>query len=92
MPILDNNPEEGRDVPQGQQYGRRAERDHTWTVYHVFTGEPADAGCGAMTGLSRSEATERMMSLNQHGPLRRGTRLWLKPPAMDAATLGENKK
>ena len=30
----------GRD-PMDHQYGRRIEADRSWTVYHVFTGEPA---------------------------------------------------
>lgn len=38
--------------------------DRSWTVYNVFTGVPADAGCGATTGLSRVDATDRMTSLN----------------------------
>lgn len=48
------------------QYGRRIETDRSWTVYHVFTGVPADANAGATTGLNRAEATDRMMSLNRH--------------------------
>lgn len=55
-------------------YGRRVEMDRSWTVYHVFTGVPADAGCGAMTGLSRADATDRMMSLNRRSDLRCRTR------------------
>lgn len=49
------------------QYGRRIESDRSWTVYHVFTGVPADSHAGATTGLTRAEATERMTSLNRHG-------------------------
>lgn len=55
-------------------YGRRVETDRSWTVYHVFTGIPADASCGVMTGLSRVEATNRMMSLNRHSEVRRRPR------------------
>ncbi|WP_353015374.1 hypothetical protein [Mesorhizobium sp. M1405] len=40
------------------QYGRRIETDRSWTVYHVFTGVPAQADGQIMTGLSRSAATE----------------------------------
>jgi hypothetical protein len=46
-------------------YGRRIEMDRSWTVYHVFTGVPADIGQGLMTGLSRADATDKMMSLNR---------------------------
>lgn len=48
-----------------RQYGRRIETDRSWTVYHVFTGIPADADAGATTGLNRAEATDRMTSLNR---------------------------
>ena len=51
-------------------YGRRVEVDRSWTVYHVFTGIPADAGCGATTGLSRAAATDRMMFLNRRTDFR----------------------
>lgn len=47
------------------QYGRRIETDRSWTVYHVFTGVPADSDAGATTGLNRAEATDRMTSLNR---------------------------
>lgn len=54
-------------IPNGadHQYGRRIESDRSWTVYHVFTGVPADSNAGATTGLNRAEATKRMMSLNR---------------------------
>ena len=45
-------------------YGRRIETDRSWSVYHVFTGVPADIDGNPMTGLSRSDATEGMLSLN----------------------------
>ncbi|WP_315901523.1 hypothetical protein [Prosthecodimorpha staleyi] len=47
------------------QFGRRIESDRSWTVYHVFTGVPARRGGAPMTGLSRSEATDGMVSLNR---------------------------
>lgn len=62
------------DNPHPQIYGRRVEMDRSWTVYHVFTGVPADSGCGVMTGLSRAEATDSMMSLNRRRDMRRGAR------------------
>jgi hypothetical protein len=51
--------------PLDNQYGRRIETDQSWTVYHVFTGSPACVDDSMMTGLSRSEATDKMMSLNR---------------------------
>lgn len=53
------------------QYGRRIEADRTWTVYHVFTGVPARADGQAMIGLSRSKATDGMVSLNRRNETRR---------------------
>jgi hypothetical protein len=55
-------------------YGRRVEADKSWTVYHVFTGEVARIGGETMTGLSRSQATDRMMSLNHLNVLRKKER------------------
>jgi hypothetical protein len=45
-------------------YGRRIEADRSWSIYRVYTGLPTDIRGHSMTGLSRSEATEGMMSLN----------------------------
>jgi hypothetical protein len=52
-------------------YGRRVEADRSWSVYHVFTGIPAHAGGRAMTGLSRADATNRMLSMNGQNQRRR---------------------
>ena len=81
----DSNSEASRRYPQDHQYGRRVEADSSWTVYHVFTGVPADAGCGVMTGLSRTDATNTMMSLNRHSARLRMMRAWVTPLTMDAA-------
>lgn len=48
-----------------RQLGRRIERDRTWTVYHAFTGAPAQAGGEPLTGLSRTMATDIMVVLNR---------------------------
>src|ERR1700744_587878 len=61
--------------PLDQQYGRRVEADRSWTVYHVFTGVPAHIDDSAMTGLSRSGATDRMLSLNHRNAHRRKERM-----------------
>jgi hypothetical protein len=53
----------GRDLTE-HQYGRRIETDKSWTVYHVFTGAAARVGNDDLIGLSRSQATSSMMSLN----------------------------
>jgi hypothetical protein len=47
------------------QYARRVEADRSWTVYHVFTGVPAHTNGQVMTGLSRLDATDGMLSLNR---------------------------
>jgi hypothetical protein len=55
-------------------FGRRVETDRSWSIYHVFTGVPADIDGHAMTGLSRSDATEGMLSLNRRNEGRRRER------------------
>ncbi|MDG4853784.1 MULTISPECIES: hypothetical protein [unclassified Mesorhizobium] len=57
-----------------RQYGRRVEPDRSWTVYHVFTGIPAYVDGAFMIGLSRSEATKSMLSLNLRNSERRKAR------------------
>ncbi|RWL83213.1 MAG: hypothetical protein EOR67_02820 [Mesorhizobium sp.] len=57
------------------QYGRRVEADCSWTVYHVFTGIPAHVNGASMIGLSRSEATKNMLSLNFCSSERRRKRI-----------------
>src|SRR5690606_8986363 len=63
----------GRDS-MDDHYGRRVEADRSWTVYHVFTGVPARPGGEAMIGLSRSDATRGMLSLNLRSVGRRQER------------------
>lgn len=48
-----------------EQYGRRVEAEQSWTIYHVFTGLPASREGLQLTGLSRSVATDGMLSLNR---------------------------
>lgn len=57
------------------QYGRRVEADRSWTVYHVFTGIPAHVNGASMIGLTRSEATKSMLSLNFCSSERRKERI-----------------
>jgi len=72
-------------------YGRRIEADHSWSVYHVFSGIPACVNGRSMTGLSRSDATEGMLSLNrrnegrrrERGRLARGSGVLEIEPAVD---------
>jgi len=63
----------------GLQYGRRIETDHSWTVYHVFTGAAARIDGDAKSGLSRSEATDSMLSLNHRNLRRRKELIKLLP-------------
>ncbi|MDO5898417.1 hypothetical protein PYL13_023960 [Agrobacterium sp. Azo12] len=53
-----------KDTPDSQ-YGRRIERDRSWTIYHVFTGVPVRIGDCTLIDLSISEATDGMLSLNR---------------------------
>lgn len=55
-------------------YGRRVEADGTWSIYHVFTGEPAAIGGHSMIGLSRSRATDGMLSLDHCSKARQRNR------------------
>lgn len=61
------------------QYGRRIERDRTWTIYHVFTGIPARIDGYTLTDLSISEATDGMLSLNRRDALRRSENSRCRP-------------
>jgi hypothetical protein len=68
-------------------YGRRVEADRSWTVYHVFTGVPARIDGVTMTGLSRSDATDNMLSLNRRNVVHSAAALLLvvcrsREPAM----------
>ncbi|UXT92895.1 hypothetical protein [Agrobacterium pusense] len=56
------------------QYGRRIERDKSWTIYHVFTGVPVRIGGRRLTRLSIAEATDGMLSVNRRNALRRKER------------------
>lgn len=66
-------------------YGRRIEPDRSWTIYHVFTGIPADVGGRTMTGLSKLEATDGMISFNLRNQARR--KIGTKAPSMWLSTL-----
>lgn len=58
-------------TPGDEQYGRRIEADRSWTIYNVFTGVPAHSEGLEMIGLSRSVATDGMLSLNRRNDVRR---------------------
>ncbi|CAN7686278.1 hypothetical protein [Mesorhizobium sp. LjNodule214] len=73
-----------------RQYGRRVEADRSWTVYHVFTGIPAQSDGGAMTGLSRSDATHGMLSLNLRNAERRRARLAAPPIVPHETAAGQS--
>ncbi|ATU92992.1 hypothetical protein [Phyllobacterium zundukense] len=65
---------EGGAVASGHRnhhYGRRIEANKSWTVYHVFSGVPANFGSGSMVDLSEKEATTMMISLNANNAERR---------------------
>jgi hypothetical protein len=52
-------------------YGRRVEPNRSWTVYHVFSGVPADLEGWSMTGLGEADATATMIFLNARNAKRR---------------------
>ncbi len=64
-----------------EQYGRRIEADRSWTIYPVLSGVPANSDGGAMTGLSRLDATDGMLSLNRRNDERHKDRGSLAPRA-----------
>jgi hypothetical protein len=71
------------------QYGRRVERDGSWSIYHVFTGIPAKIQGYSLTGLSRRRATEGMLSLNRRNEARRhgnGRQLTRRLPSQEGGT------
>lgn len=70
-------------------YGRRVEADGTWSIYHVFTGEPAAIGGHSMIGLSRSRATAGMLSLNRFSEARQRNRNGALPRELGARGAGE---
>jgi hypothetical protein len=55
-------------------YGRRVERDGSWSVYHVFTGVPAVVEGRRLTGMSRACATAGMLAMNRRNEHRRRNR------------------
>jgi len=48
----------------GYRYGRRIEHNGTWTIYHVFSGEPAIYGAWNMIGLNIRTAERALRILN----------------------------
>lgn len=51
--------------PTEHHYGRRVERDGSWSIYHVFSGIPAMVEGRSLTGMSRTCATEGMLAMNR---------------------------
>lgn len=48
----------------GYRYGRRIERNGTWTIYHVFSGAPAQYASWKMVGLNVKTAERALKILN----------------------------
>jgi hypothetical protein len=48
----------------GYRYGRRVERNGTWTIYHVFSGIPAEYASWKMVGLNVKTAERALKILN----------------------------
>ena len=48
----------------GYRYGRRVERNGTWTIYHVFSGIPAEYAAWKMVGLNVKTAARALKILN----------------------------
>lgn len=48
----------------GYRYGRRVEKNGTWTIYHVFSGVPAEYASWKMVGLHVKTAERALRILN----------------------------
>jgi hypothetical protein len=48
----------------GYRYGKRIERNGTWTIYHVFSGVPAEYAAWKMVGLDVKTAARALRILN----------------------------
>ena len=48
----------------GYQYGKRVELDGSWTIYHVFTGVPAQFGAWEMVRMDKGTAKRALRTLN----------------------------
>lgn len=48
----------------GYRFGRRIERNGTWTIYHVFSGVPAEYAAWKMVGLNVKTADRALRILN----------------------------
>jgi len=73
-------PKEGESDSMDHHFGRRVEVDRSWTVYHVFSGAPANRAGQSMIGLGRQAATEGMLSMNLRNVHRRKERIMLNAP------------
>ena len=75
----DTNPSEQADIAEWENeggrpglsddwqpylFGRRIERDGTWTIYHVFSGAPAQYGAWDMEGLTGMVASRALRTIN----------------------------
>lgn len=72
--IWENEGGASRPARMDQHFGRRIEKDRTWTIYHVYTGIPATSNGRNMTGLSHSDATDGMLFLNDRNTRNRAHR------------------
>lgn len=57
--------------------GRSVEADRSWIAYHAFASLPVYVGDDAMTGLSQSDATSCILSLNLRNAERSSERIRL---------------
>ena len=73
---------EGESDSMDHHFGLRVEIDRSWTVYHVFSGVPANRAGQSMTGLGRQAATEGMISMNLRNVHRRKERIRLNDPQL----------
>lgn len=51
-------------IGSGYRFGKRVERNGTWTIYHVFSGVPAEYASWKMVGLNVKTAERALRILN----------------------------
>ena len=64
LEIWDNEGGAAERTGRGYRFGRRFEADRSWTIYHVYTGVPAQLGNLRMIGLDKPTAAHALHVLN----------------------------
>ncbi|MDF3216796.1 MULTISPECIES: hypothetical protein [Mesorhizobium] len=63
--------ENQEDSEYGNRYALRMDHPDSWTIFDVFTGQPAESGHKVMVGVNAGEADEMVRRLNDQDAKRR---------------------